>query len=370
MSENNSSQHKPVIFLPIPAEHEQLLKKKSCNFSLYSPRMVRWKIKGKEIEADTETLEELKEAFNSNSTKLRQDLMMKQNLQSSFIKAQQAAGLCTFEFYAKTVSPFISGLGAGHPTETGMILDRNLGVPYIPASSIKGVVRLAHAINIAQGRTEVPDSELEKYFGTADTKQEKQYRGQLVFLDAYPVNSVTLKLDIMNPHYGQYYRGEHSQPVETENPIPIKFLSVEQGTEFCFRVVYVPLNIGDVCDEVEIRAMFTTAFECVGFGGKTAIGYGRFKEREKNVQQSQNNSSPAQQEIVKLAPGEYDAVVELIDKRTQSIFFSLKKNKFTAVKQNCKSTIIAKYRKNTKVKIKLSGGMNKDGIYFAEIVTD
>jgi len=45
------------------------------------------------------------------------------------------------EYDFKTDWRFISGLGSGHPYETGLIWHRTLGVPYLSGSSIKGVLR-------------------------------------------------------------------------------------------------------------------------------------------------------------------------------------------------------------------------------------
>jgi CRISPR-associated protein Cmr6 len=211
-------------------------------------------------------------------------------------------GGLALEIRARLTSPFVSGLGSGHPTETGMILDRNTGMPYIPASAIKGVLRLAHAVNIlrsGQGEgwikehkdeVELDDREpsLRKYFGDTDAGAEEGVRGQLVFLDAFPENPPCLKADIMNPHFHKYY-GENQPPVDCEDPIPVKFLSVESGTVFVFRVLAAPLarpaelesnaverEFGQE-DEGRIRAMFNTAFDELGFGGKTSVGYGRFQ---------------------------------------------------------------------------------------------
>ena len=88
-----------------------------------------------------------------------------------------------------------------------------------------------------------------------------------------------LKLDIMNPHYSGYYSKKDEFPIETDNPVPIKFISVEKGTEFIFRTFFLPFqdeSFGEN-DRNEIQAVFEKAFSIVGFGGKTAIGYGRFK---------------------------------------------------------------------------------------------
>lgn len=282
----NGNETKPEPFIPLSSEMRTKLRNPNCNFSLYSPRMVSWKFSGKELKVDERVIssicEQSKKTFSATL-----DLLKKKNRQQmDYIEALSSQDIATFTFEVQSTSPFITGLGSGHPTETGMILDRNIGVPYIPASSIKGVLRLACAINLAESNEKykesgiVPDDDenLVKYFGSMSQDTDKQSRGQLMFLDAYPKDKVTLKVDIMNPHFGKYYSGENNQPVETESPVPIKFLTVAKGTTFVFRCAFIPLK-KDTCDENEIKAMFKTAFETVGFGGKTAIGYGRFIDK-------------------------------------------------------------------------------------------
>ena len=199
------------------------------------------------------------------------------------------------EITARLATPYVSGLGVSHPTEAGMILDRNTGLPYIPASSIKGVLRLAHALDIAatkesfvpnkDGEYEISDREptMRKYFGDTKTDAEDAVRGQLVFLDAFPATLPKIKKDIMNPHFGGYYKGD-TPPVETENPIPVMFMSVEEGVDFRFRAYASPLADGASAkvsnqfnddDREALLAMFRRAGSEIGFGAKTAVGYGR-----------------------------------------------------------------------------------------------
>lgn len=214
--------------------------------------------------------------------------------QRSVLKPVHDHGGMCIEITARLSTPYVSGLGGCHPTETGFILDRNTGLPYLPASSIKGVLRLAHALNLAEQHPEkiqqdrdgnfiVPDTEesMRKYFGDTDTAAKDAVRGQLVFLDAFPAGVPTIKRDIMNPHFGKYYDGT-LPPVETENPIPVMFMAVEKGIDFKFRALALPLadgaavdNCFDVEDKRAILAMFRRAGEELGFGAKTSVGYGR-----------------------------------------------------------------------------------------------
>lgn len=302
-------------FRTIPAYQEKLLKSNSLvNFSLYFPRMVSWELEhgdgkfqkytGKEIKYDNngkakwvkQNNDYMEELANAGNTLLKRASSLLTNihkLQNDYIEDLKGSGIKTFEVRAKTISPFITGLGSGHPTETGMILDRNTGVPYLPASSIKGVLRLSQAINCADANGDVDenDKRIVKYFGTTSDVQ-KAKRGQLIILDAYPEQVPTLKVDIMNSHFMAYYSRskddndtEHKQPVETENPNPKKFLVVladeekKEEIRFVFRCAFIPLE-DDFCDEDEVKNMFKTAFSKIGFGGKTSIGYGKFEFKE------------------------------------------------------------------------------------------
>ncbi|MFC1238197.1 type III-B CRISPR module RAMP protein Cmr6 [Treponema vincentii] len=305
-------------FYPIPQATADLLNTSpKANFSLCFPRLVQWIQSGgtiKKTESDkkkeiTGTIELLCDAANSKMPNAKELLKRYHKRQDAYIEFLENRGLQTLTIYARMTAPFITGLGSGHPTETGMILDRNTGLPYLPASSIKGVLRLAYAITIANGRAEVPDAELLRYFGSTDSKEAA--RGNIVFLDAYPYFVPQLKVDIMNPHFLLYYTGGTSTedngakansktkniPVETESPVPIKFLTVGNSNDkndavFVFRAFFLPVPVRTgtadkeiaVCrpftaDDTEaLHKAFTTAFTVTGFGGKTAIGYGRFKE--------------------------------------------------------------------------------------------
>jgi len=306
--------------VPIPTEQMELLAQgKEGNAALFFSRMTSWNGlgagKGLEPKFQAGTDHKGRAIMDASIVELGDGL----NLRLPFsqpvlaaIHARQTAVLATavtrdvlvWEFRARLKSPYVSGLGSGHPTETGMILDRNSGLPYIPASAVKGVLRLACALHIAEtepgsvvpdrkdsGQVEIRDDHpvLCRYFGDTDTGKPDGVRGQLVFLDAFPANVPTIRPDIMNPHFGSYYAGKQG-PLETENPIPVKFLTVAAGTEFIFRCFVSPvpgndqaapdslLRPFDVTDIRTVAALFTRACTQLGFGGKTSIGYGRFDQ--------------------------------------------------------------------------------------------
>jgi CRISPR/Cas system CMR subunit Cmr6 (Cas7 group RAMP superfamily) len=84
-----------------------------------------------------------------------------------------------------------------------------------------------------------------------------------------------LHVDIMNPHYGDYYGADTSRtpPADYLNPVPIKFLTVAKDTAFIFRAL-VGKNQVDLVKKV--KNAFEKALTAEGVGAKTAVGYGRF----------------------------------------------------------------------------------------------
>ena len=66
-------------------------------------------------------------------------------------------------FRAKLGSPLITGIGESHPHEVSMVFEHNMGIPYIPASGIKGIVRFAHTLGLL---SDIPDGEIKEENGS------------------------------------------------------------------------------------------------------------------------------------------------------------------------------------------------------------
>jgi CRISPR-associated protein Cmr6 len=169
----------------------------------------------------------------------------------------------------KTASRLVVGLGAGHVLETSLTLHHIFGIPYIPASALKGVVRMVSFWGIAENLNKKSDNEIEKLqehlyddeISGSDSEEilkhkllfgTQNFKGLLVFLDAYPEiqdnknnqnNNTNQKdegifeLDVMTPHYQGYYT-KNQVPGDWENPNPIIFLTVKKGITFCFNVLF------------------------------------------------------------------------------------------------------------------------------------
>lgn len=184
---------------------------------------------------------------------------------------------------AKLKTPLITGIGESHPHEVSMVFDHNLGIPYIPASGIKGIVRFAHTLGLL---ADIPQDEMKTDInGKEYFEDEKDWtyipqifgtqgeRGSVIFLDAYSEKVPDIHVDIMNPHYGKYYSDE-SPPADYLDPNPLKFLTVAKDTVFIFRAL-VDKKIAGLVEKV--KSAFKKALTEEGVGAKTAVGYGIFE---------------------------------------------------------------------------------------------
>ncbi len=247
--------------------------------------------------------ERYEDTKRKNGEGIRTLLKKRHNTQHEFCRFWKSKGCQSIILHARIASPMIIGLGESHPGETGILLERNLGIPYIPASTIKGVVRFAHTIGLLKDENGVwldrdalqdkldlfekdnqillkenDKTHIPQLFG--QTEKDSSARGSIIFLDAYPVDIPNLKVDIMNPHYSEYYQGTRG-PTEDQNPIPLKFLVVEEGAEFVFRAIVKPPQCHGN-DQTSLlshcREAYRQALTEEGVGAKTALGYGRFRE--------------------------------------------------------------------------------------------
>lgn len=177
----------------------------------------------------------------------------------------------------QTVSSFVSGLGRAHPVENGFAWHYVFGVPYLPGSSVKGMVRAwvtqwkdveeATRLRILGPPSPVP--------GIAPSSRV----GAVVFLDAIPTSPVELGADVMTPHYGAYYQSGEV-PGDWMSPTPIPFLVVKEGATFRFAVAPRQPEENSHEDCTTACSWLKEAVAWIGVGAKTAVGYGRMRVDE------------------------------------------------------------------------------------------
>ncbi len=271
---------------------------------------------------------------------------------------QRAAAAATaksvLQLQATAVAPFATGLGNEHPLENGFAFLNPYGLPYLPGSGVKGVVRRA-AQELARGRwddgrgwrgldaphysiervrdgrrVEVALSVIDVLFGREPPSGDRdQVRGALSFWDVIPqIKGDSLMVEIMTPHQSHYYQqkrdpknGNSVSPHDSGQPNPILFLTVPPGSSFTFYVLCDTRHLqrltksnpksnapnllaidpesGKELWKVLIEEAFAHAFEWVGFGAKTAIGYGHMegsgvskKPASQNASRSSSDDKP------------------------------------------------------------------------------
>lgn len=228
---------------------------------------------------------------------------------------------------AQATAPFTTGLGNDHPLENGFSFLWPYGLPYLPGSGVKGVIRKAaqelaagmwgdsrgwsaqpaYVINVGTERKPrtLSLSVIDVLFGREPPKGDGDHvRGALEFWDVIPeIAGDSLLVEIMTPHQTHYYQqkserksGDSVSPHDSGQPNPIAFLTIPPGSTFAFHVVCDERHLARLIRERQggpdllqkgsdgkplwqklIEAAFEHAFQWLGFGAKTAVGYGAMR---------------------------------------------------------------------------------------------
>lgn len=199
----------------------------------------------------------------------------------------------------------------------GICLDRLFGLPYIPGSAIKGVARHAALAELKSASGEnrrnlfkqvvaifgcakndfAPAKPAKKpggkatpagdFFPYLDLSEERDQKGAIAFLPAYPLNEAKIVVDLTNVHYPLYYGGDKRKNIQagqtsslkTEKPTPNPFPAVEVGAQFAFCLVLN--NMSEDLSLLETASRWLRlAITEHGLGAKTASGYGWFSIRD------------------------------------------------------------------------------------------
>jgi len=172
----------------------------------------------------------------------------------------------------------VVGLGGETVLETDLTLHHLYGIPFIPGSALKGLTRSYVTTEVKGNQSdkiEKDNETVKRIFGS------QEHAGTVIFFDAMPVNGETkIELDIMNPHYPDYY-GKGQPPTNDQNPSPITFLTVANTT---FMFALAPRNPKkDQGDVEQVKTWLQEALAKYGIGGKTSAGYGYFKDVQDKI---------------------------------------------------------------------------------------
>ncbi len=164
------------------------------------------------------------------------------------------------------------GLTGGGMLETGCAISRPHGTPYIPGSSVKGVVA-AHALQ----RLDESGDTFRELFGARPTEDSPDaMSGLIAFHDTWWVPGSAerpLVKEVVTTHHPAYYAGEGATPA-TDFDSPIPNAQVAAQGAFLF-VVEGPSEWLDFAQRMLVSALTTN-----GAGAKIRAGYGLFAPPE------------------------------------------------------------------------------------------
>lgn len=198
----------------------------------------------------------------------------------------------------KTDWYLVTGMGNNNPVENGFSWHRTLGTPYLPGSTIKGMLR-AWLSGYASERFSA--SELNRWFGGTDQETGAEQAGELIFFDALPLEPPELAVDIMTPHQGKWYeQGAERQnkdtiPGDWHAPVPVPFL-VTSNASFMFAIA--PRAGSQIALEPVFEAL-EQALNWTGIGAKTAAGYGHMSRVASASEQLQTQLLSEQAQLLK-----------------------------------------------------------------------
>lgn len=202
-------------------------------------------------------------------------------------------GVQRTSFIVEATSRILLHVNSGASTTDGaVLLHHTWGVPYLPGSALKGLVRAAMQQGSLRCRFPVDDTavlgDLLGQGPTAGSSEESKERAAFVdFLDApwalpdpWPNDEWSpLALDVVTPHHSRYYTRSNDRPFPTDfdEPIPTHRLSISPGTQF-----HVAIEADESFPHewlAFVKEVLLTALEHDGIGAWTTSGYGRLRRR-------------------------------------------------------------------------------------------
>lgn len=237
------------------------------------------------------------------------------------------------------------GISSDSDFKVGFYFDHTTGLPIIPGSSAKGVLRSAFPGYIRKDVKKMSKEEKEDFekrydffrwlieetnkktganisnlsnkeidvleafiFEGHDDKGEQiSYYNRDRFFDAYPVKSLDkdgyfLKNDYITPHINR----ENPEMSPFTNPNPIQFLKILPKVKFVFQFHLVAC---EGLNSIQKEHLFNEILCFTGIGAKTNVGYGQFEEGFTDSPINNENITPIISR--KTAPSDYKGTIKV-----------------------------------------------------------
>lgn len=282
------------------------------NFSLKLNKTVNFIFNKKEFKEEVYLYKpEYKDKADNNKKKkfdMGLEIKVKQEDLNNIVRRHNASIKQLYETKSISFSPdwrLIVGIGNESVYEVSITLHHIYGIPYIPGQAVKGVTRswvITEVFGQDEKKEALKDKLFCRIFGSPKESDIGEHQGSVMFFDVFPLTVPKIEVDIMNPHYSDYYsekivNGKPVPPTDYLNPVPIPFLTVSKDAKFEFIIgMKEPLKARDIlkgtesslitkCESlyndstvIEIAmAWLKKALMEHGIGAKTAVGYGYFE---------------------------------------------------------------------------------------------
>ncbi|GAB4499695.1 MAG: type III-B CRISPR module RAMP protein Cmr6 [Saprospiraceae bacterium] len=201
-----------------------------------------------------------------------------------------------------TYPGLLVGSGYSHQTgsmgefKLGFFFDYTTGLPIIPGSSVKGLLRsafpgrekrsavknmkvkfIAEQLGIVRADLAGMDvAKLEDWIFTGKKPGSDDFlpmHQHDVFLDAFIVGTQDQKKRI----FADDFITPHKDPLK--NPVPVRFLKIRPEVIFQFNFILHDSTIGNLTLKANEKVLlFENILRIFGIGAKTNVGYGQFKD--------------------------------------------------------------------------------------------
>lgn len=202
-------------------------------------------------------------------------------------------------FSLETTYPgLLVGSGYSHQTgsmgefKAGFFFDHTTGLPIIPGSSVKGLLRSAFPImekreavknmkrkfvreqlGAEMGKIDVEKLEALIFEGKDENGDYLPMHQHDVFMDAFIIGTK----DPQKRIFADDYITPHSDPLK--NPVPVRFMKILPEVTFQFNFQLNKSTVGNLSLEAGDKAkLFENILRVFGIGAKTNVGYGQFKD--------------------------------------------------------------------------------------------
>lgn len=267
---------------------------------------------------------------------------------------ERLGGVCAV---LETTGPFVTGTGISHPVENGFTFHPTLGLPYLPASGVKGLLRAWVEVWMEHASAEERTSKIQQWFGSNTTATSPDGQtGELIFFDALPSNNVLMGCDIMTPHMGGWYENGDAitgdnfasvAPADWHSPVPVPFLVVKPKTSFLWCIApkltgQAQIDVVRKQAAVQALAALKAALEWVGSGAKTAVGYGRMVDTQ--IEQAQKKEENLKNSGIALGQETWPNAKATWDKGKQELMLTYSGRKTAPVRQQAAQKLRAQLK--------------------------